>query len=245
MATYSSDSDEGPPPYEEVASASTAAAATTTTRQTPACSSSLQHVPSKLSLYIPTDACYLGPHSTRPLYSVAVEYRQVVPVDVEITLHSGPSRASPPWASLRIQQSRFSLWAPKQESDAFDLSNTSVQSSTAPGLFGLSGASIGFTVPVNTGNGGPEEFEWRHGLVPDVPMFNVSSPWKLVRKHAQATAAEGEETTLATLSFKKGSRAKLLTISFEGDGASGQLGPRWLVVALLTALVVWQRKGRQ
>jgi len=235
MARYSSDSDEGPPPYEEVVSTSTA-----NKGQSP-------RIPSKLSLYMPADTCYLGPHNTQPLYDVVVEYRQVVPADVEITLRSGPYNTSPTWGSLRIQGSSIDIWAPKQQTEALDLSTTSVRFNSAPGRFGTLGDSISFTAPSPNG-GQVEEFEWKHGVVPDVPMFNVVSPWKLVRKQqlsssppASGSGTHADEETLATLSFKKGSRSKLLTIRFEGGG---DLGDRWAVVALLTAMAVWQRKGR-
>jgi hypothetical protein len=239
MAGHSSDSDEEPPPYEEVVSTSA-----TNNGQ-------FLRVPSKLSLYMPADACYLGCHNTQPLYDVVVEYRQVIPADVEITLHSGPYNTFPTWGTLRIQGSSISVWAPKQQTEVLDLSTTSVRFIGAPGRFGTSGGSISFTVP--SGNTGQlEEFEWKHGIVPDVPMFNVASPWKLVRKQQSSSSpsvsgsgTHADEETLATLSFKKGSRSKLLTIRFEAGGASGDLGDRWFVVVLLTAMAVWQRKGRQ
>ncbi|KAI8629559.1 hypothetical protein F5Y19DRAFT_433482 [Xylariaceae sp. FL1651] len=226
-----SDSDEEPPAYSEVAPPT-----------------AYQRFPSELSLYYPAGQMYLGVRRTQPLYNVQVNYRQVIPADAEITLRAGPDSEFPPYASIRLHDRNISISAPKQSE--LDMSQVAISVAAPTGPFGIGHGSWTFVVPVQD-TGRLEEFEWRHSAVPE--LLSVSSAWKLERKQSSGSEASGsssgadaskpaEKETVATLSFKRDSRSKMLTLRFEGSGTGGELGDRWAVVAILTALAIYHHK---
>ncbi|KAI1116703.1 hypothetical protein F5Y14DRAFT_406301 [Nemania sp. NC0429] len=241
-APYDESDDELPPAYSELA---------------PSPSSGGSRFPAELNLYYPSGAFFLGPNLSQPLYSVHVSYRHVIPLELEITLRTGPDSEFPAFGTLRISGSHVHLWAPKQVD--VDLSQASVAQLGPTGLLGTGYGTYVFSVPVLS-TGLVEEYVWKHSIVPDI--LQVSSGWTLSRKPSSegeasgsgsaAGAAAGAATssrgvsneTVATLSFKKDSRSKIGTIRFEGSGATGELGDRWAVVAILTALAIWQHKPR-
>ncbi|KAI0867381.1 hypothetical protein GGS24DRAFT_485849 [Hypoxylon argillaceum] len=207
--------------------------------------------PVKLSLYYPAGHFFLATRITEPLYGVQVNYRSYIPADAEITLRAGPHGDAPRLASLRLTGNSVSIWAANQSS--LDLSQVAVSINAPGGRFGIGYGTLSFAVPVPVpdGDGRPAEFEWKHSLVPEV--FSAHSAWKLKRKPAlsegetQSPEASGagksaEGETVATLSFKKDSRTKILTIRFEGSGATGDLGELWAAVTIMTSLAIYHHK---
>ncbi|KAI3321169.1 hypothetical protein HD806DRAFT_537357 [Xylariaceae sp. AK1471] len=224
-----SDSDDEPPAYSEVAPPT-----------------AYLRFPSELSLYNVASELYLAARRTQPLHHVQVNYRRVMPVDAEIALGTGPDGEFPAYATIRLYGSNISIWAPKQSE--LDMSQVAISATPPTGPFGIVHGSWTFTVPVQD-TGRLEEFEWRHSVLPEV--LSVSSEWKLERRQpSQSGEASGsssgagapkptEKETVATLSFKKNSRSKMFTLKFEGSGANGELGDRWAIVTILTALAIY------
>ncbi|KAI0116350.1 hypothetical protein GGR51DRAFT_314901 [Nemania sp. FL0031] len=209
-------------------------------------------LPPKLNLYYPAGRLFLATRISAPLYSVQVNYRQIIPVDAEITVGSGPGNDSPPLATLRLTGTSVRVWAANQPSP--DLSQVAVSINAPGGRFGIGYGTLAFSVPVPAlGDGGGSsrlvQFEWKHSIVPEI--LNAYSAWKLKRKTSPPSSGEPEasgsrrsmeDETVATLSLKKDSRSKILTIRFEGSGATGEFGELWAVVTVLTALTIYQHK---
>ncbi|KAI1121773.1 hypothetical protein F5Y10DRAFT_255568 [Nemania abortiva] len=205
--------------------------------------------PNKLNLYYPAGRLYLAKRIGAALYSVQVNYRQLIPVDAEITLRTGPDSQSPPLATLQLAGSNVVIWASNQSS--LDLSQVAVSINGPGGRFGIGYGTVTFAVPIPAEGKADStrlaEFEWRHSIVPEV--LNANAAWKLKRKPSSSPeagssssgrSAEGE--TVAVLSFKKDSRSKILTIRFEGSGATAEFGELWRAVTILTALAIYQHK---
>ncbi|KAI1170437.1 hypothetical protein F4777DRAFT_118075 [Nemania sp. FL0916] len=222
--------DEDPPAYSEIAP--------------PQANS---RFPTELNLYFPSGSFFLGLSVTQPLYSLSVDHRQFTPPEVEIVLRAGPDRESPTLATLNIRGNDVRIWAPKQAE--VDLSPFSISTFPPTGRLGTGYGTYVFTVPV-LGSDQSEEYAWTHSSVPDI--LQVKTHWTLSRKQSgndasgsgsrPSGAPRARDETVATLSFKKDSRSKIGTIKFEGSGATGELGDRWALVTILTALAVWQHK---
>ncbi|KAI1190745.1 hypothetical protein F5B17DRAFT_385651 [Nemania serpens] len=236
------DPDDEPPAYSEIAPPSASSSSSPSSR-----------FPDELNLYFPSGSFFLGTGISQPLYSVHVSYRQVIPVEVQIVLRTGPDAEFPPFATLSISGRNARVWAPKQDSDMMDMSRVSISQVGPTGLLGTGYGSYVFAVPARDSSGLVEEYVWKHSMVPDI--LQVKAHWTLSRKPPSSSSSSSggasgsggagsrvADETVATLSFKKDSRSKIGTIRFEGSGASGELGDRWAVVAILTALAIWQHK---
>lgn len=98
-----------------------------------------------------------------------------------------------------------------------------------------------------------EEFEWRRSRGGEVKDLGgrLSYGWKLVRLASEADhgavegergyASDGKEVVAvmahnASLTLTKGCK-----IEFMGSGLTGVLGERWEIMAVLTAVQLWQR----
>ncbi|KAI1163752.1 hypothetical protein F5B18DRAFT_618020 [Nemania serpens] len=231
------DPDDEPPAYSEIA---------------PPSSGNSSRFPTELNLYYPAGSFFLGPSLSQPLYSVHVSYRHVIPLELEITLRTGPDSEFPPFGTLIISGNNVRIWAPKQLD--MDMSQVSISQLSPTGLLSTGYGSYVFATPVEY-SGEVEEYVWKHSIVPDI--LQVSARWTLSRKQSSrsdeasgstsgprpsAVGSRVSDETVATLTYKKDSRSKICTIRFEGSGATGELGERWAVVAILTALGIWQHK---
>ncbi|KAI1480391.1 hypothetical protein F4774DRAFT_81909 [Daldinia eschscholtzii] len=133
---------------------------------------------------------------------------------------------------------------------------------------GFLGGEAPYTFVVETGPGlRREPFEWRRSRGEAIEALGGrSSGWKLVRLRTDApsglggdgdgnggpgpvftggaTAGDGKEV-VAVWAWATMSMTKKLRFRFLGSGASGVLGERWAVMAVATALWVFERERRQ
>ncbi|KAI1506600.1 hypothetical protein F5X99DRAFT_423231 [Biscogniauxia marginata] len=132
--------------------------------------------------------------------------------------------------------------------------------SSGSGL-GFGPGALTFTVETGDGPGNArrEAFEWRHSRAGEVAALGGrSSGWKLVRLATDAGTAtagagagagsaksstDGREV-VAVWAWPSMSLSKALKFRFLGAGATGALGERWAVAAVITALRIWDRERR-
>ncbi|KAI1404355.1 hypothetical protein F4819DRAFT_139030 [Hypoxylon fuscum] len=98
-----------------------------------------------------------------------------------------------------------------------------------------------------------EVFEWRHSHGDVVSAFldgSSRSGWKLVRlaEHSAGDlvwprSSDGCEV-VAVWSYARLSLTKVLKFRFLGSGATGVLGERWAIMAVMTALRMYQKQQR-
>ncbi|KAI1105007.1 hypothetical protein F4804DRAFT_341382 [Jackrogersella minutella] len=197
----------------------------------------------------------LGEHQAAPLY--AVELHSGWSGQPDIVLHSGPDGGRAPLAA--VERSAWGTSAlvtlpplvPRQAQRA-------QEKMEASGGFG----HPAFTFSVETGPAARREvFEWRHSSGNAVKALNGrGSGWKLVRLATDApsgiageggafvtggaTAGDGKEV-VAVWCWASGSLTKKLKFQFLGSGVNGVLGERWSIMAVMTALRIWDRERRQ
>ncbi|KAF3070562.1 hypothetical protein GL218_00138 [Daldinia childiae] len=133
------------------------------------------------------------------------------------------------------------------------------------------GVGVGVGIGVGGGTGRREAFEWRRSRGDAVEALGGrASGWKLVRMRTDApsglggsgggsgggrgggqqpvftggaTAGDGREV-VAVWAWANMSLTKKMRFRFLGSGASGVLGERWAVMAVATALWIWERERR-
>jgi hypothetical protein len=197
----------------------------------------------------------LGEHQSQPLYTISTHTGWSGQPDV--LLHSGPNDSSPPLAGA--------------SSNTFSRSST-VELPPLPGsgrasaeeTLDFSGFGHGkYSFSVEVGSAGRREaFEWRHSHGKEVDALGgARTGWKLVRVATDAPGgdargsrfvsggprtSDGKEV-VAAWSNARMSMTKQLSFQFMGSGATGALGERWAVMAVITALRIWdrERKARQ
>lgn len=83
-----------------------------------------------------------------------------------------------------------------------------------------------------------QEFEWQESSANEVlSLGGKPLGWRLV-------AVANQSETLAVCALNGGSLTKFLKFSFRGRGrATESFGPTWEVMAVLTGLTTWQRRG--
>lgn len=248
--------EDAPPPYTEVpaGAASTSASANPPAREAkqshqaaPQHAQVNRQFPPQFSLYRASTfgkSFSLGEHQNQPLYAVTTHTGWSGQPDV--VLHCGPSEASPPLAGV--------------DSGAFTRSAT-VTLPPLPGSargsgeepVGFSGFAHGthsFSIEIGH-DGHREPFEWRHSHGADVDSIGGSSSgWKLVRLAGDAPGgsggrgSDGKEVVAVWANIRM-SITKELTFRFLGSGATGMLGERWAVMAVVTALRIWDKERKQ
>ncbi|KAL2758893.1 hypothetical protein ACRALDRAFT_1062007 [Sodiomyces alcalophilus JCM 7366] len=204
----------------------------------------------------------LGEHPSKPIY--ALEIRGDVGYNLQLILHSGPTMAHPPLATLedppsfgqhqsllvRLPPSTFPGAPPVVALDTvLEFPRVKFEFSIETGI-----GSSGGRVPM-------EPFEWRVSRGDAVASLGGAGyGWKLVRmvdgppagsgrdewaRRIATTGSDGFEVVAAvaeTASLL--SHSKVLRFGFFGTGNSGLLGERWAIMAVMTALGVFQRHHR-
>lgn len=95
-----------------------------------------------------------------------------------------------------------------------------------------SGYSFSCPIP----NSGNERFEWRSSKGSEIKdMGGSSHGWELVR-------LDCKDEIVAVWSHTKVSMSKVASFRFVGSGASHQLGPVLMVMAVTTFLRIWQKR---
>ncbi|KAK8094437.1 hypothetical protein PG997_001122 [Apiospora hydei] len=102
-----------------------------------------------------------------------------------------------------------------------------------------------------------ERFEWRHSRGNEVKQLDkLNSGWKLVRIHSEAdgvggtrrardagASSDGKELVAVFAEVSGWSASKVVKFKFLGSGATGEMGPRWALMAVMTALRIWDTQN--
>ncbi|KAH6657400.1 hypothetical protein BKA67DRAFT_655674 [Truncatella angustata] len=194
----------------------------------------------------------LGEHQSQPLCAISTHSGWSGQPDV--VLHSGPSESSPPLAGV--------------DSGAFTRS-ASVELPPLPGsgqraavedveFQGIGHGTHSFSIEVGV-TGRREPFEWRHSHGAEVDALGgYGSGWKLIRlatdapdgmpSKAQSVGGGSRSTdkkeVVAVWAGASMSVSKILNFRFVGSGATGVLGERWAVMAVITALRIWDKERK-
>jgi hypothetical protein len=191
-----------------------------------------------------TSILHLGEHQSHPLYAATSHVGWSGRSN--LTLHVGPSTDSPALATA------------DSESRANMNTVIKIPAPSAGGAFSerlrvechLAGLSHHFSVPSMAGNNAlPERFEWRQS------RRGGSWGWKLVRITSNATCgtAEGPDSkagevagdgkeVVARLVDSTALSSKVAKFEFLGSGVAGELGDDWSIMAVLSALRLWQMR---
>ncbi|ETS82175.1 hypothetical protein PFICI_07177 [Pestalotiopsis fici W106-1] len=260
--------DVPPPPYQESSDATSSQPLHQQVRSTQNANFSAaqpqqqayinRQFPGKFSMYSQSGGFgttyYLGEHGSHPLYIVKTHTGWSGSPDV--VLHSGPSESSPPLAG--VSANTLSRSATVELPPLPGSGRTAAEEPLA-----FSGFSHGtFTFSIEVGSvGRRESFEWRHSHGNEVDSLGGSSSgWKLVRLATDAPGGQGKgshfvgggpqssdaKEVVAVWSNARMSMSKLFNFQFLGSGVTGALGERWAVMAVITALRIWdkERKAR-
>lgn len=258
---------DAPPPYSELPGgapgASTAPASTPQPKQQPQQQPQQtpqaqirRQFPPAFSVYRESTFARtytLGEHQNQPLYAISLHSGWSGQPDV--VLHSSASDSSPPLAGVECRA--FSRQA------TVDLPPLP-GSGRSEELLEHSGFGHGaYNFSIEVGNTGRREpFEWRHSHGAEVDSLGGSSSgWKLIRLATDAPGGVGHgaqfvgggsqsrdgREVVAVWADARMSLSKILNFRFVGTGATGGLGERWAVMAVITALRIWdrERKARQ
>ncbi|OTA91379.1 hypothetical protein M434DRAFT_397217 [Hypoxylon sp. CO27-5] len=197
----------------------------------------------------------IGEHQSAPLYAVSLHSGWSGQPD--IVLHNGPSDQNPPLAGAT--RSSFGTSAtialPPVPGSGMQAAEEKMEYS---GGFGHTAYT--FSIETGVGNAARREpFEWRHSSGSVIQGLGArGSGWKLVRLATGppggvvgasfvpggARASDGKEV-VAVWAWASGSLTKKLKFQFLGSGANGVLGERWAIMAVITALRIWDRERRQ
>ncbi|KAI1652163.1 uncharacterized protein F4817DRAFT_363080 [Daldinia loculata] len=227
--------------------------------------------PPAFNMYIETRRHYhIGEHQSTPLYAVTLSpsffFSSSRP---DVVLHSGPGDQTPPLAVVartgREHNLTVTVTLPPAPAPGSQAPRRAEERVETPGFLG--GGTFSFVVEVGPGLGGRREmFEWRRSRGGAVEALGGRmSGWKLVRMRTDAPSGlggGGGGGGRGTATFAGGARAgdgrevvavwawanmsltKKLRFRFLGSGASGVLGERWAVMAVATALWIWERERR-
>jgi hypothetical protein len=127
--------------------------------------------------------------------------------------------------------------------------------------FHVGSESYSFVVATGTGGGKtyPEKFEWRQSRSQEITAESkMAQGWKLVRLDKEeetvvgpageaaesVIAGDGREVVAVLISLMS-LKGKVAEFKFLGTGATGRLGEAWEVMAVVTALRIWQMRWYQ
>lgn len=191
---------------------------------------------------------HISEHADQPLYAIKLPgWRS------GLVLHSGPSDKDAPLATA----SKGGKWGchtrvtlPPLPGSSEDASGEAMHSHVS-----LKTATYQFAIEV--GGGGEharrENFEWRSSRSDEVKQLDKHSRgWKLVRLDAcvegcdavpgeppVAVSSDGGEVVAIWAPSSGLSMTKASKFQFLGAGLTGELGERWAIMAVITALRIW------
>ncbi|KAI1388805.1 uncharacterized protein F4822DRAFT_429423 [Hypoxylon trugodes] len=185
----------------------------------------------------------LGEHQANPLYAVSLH--SGLSGQPDVVLHSGPNEKLPPFAGAKrdgwggAAKITFPTGLGSQET---------VEKMEKGGS--LTHPTFSFSIEVGPGMW-RETFEWRHTSGAAVKALDGQrSGWKLVRLAGGggagfgATSSDGKEV-VAVWAWASASLTKVFKFQFLSSGANGALGDRWAIMAVITALKIWDRQRRE
>lgn len=182
----------------------------------------------------------LGEHRHQPLYSVTLHTG--FSGNPDVVLHAGLDKSSPPLATAnsKTMSRHMTITLPPL------LPSGAGAEERLTGR--VSGRTYTFDIEVGDDAGRREPFEWRHSTGDAVrALGGQSNGWKLVRMGGGAgmgtsmggpAASDGNEVVAVWAPYVM-SFSKAMCFGFLGSGASGVLGERWAVMAVITALGLW------
>ncbi|OIW27921.1 hypothetical protein CONLIGDRAFT_454454 [Coniochaeta ligniaria NRRL 30616] len=176
----------------------------------------------------------LGEHQNAPIYVVSIHTGWSGNPDV--MLHTSTSANSPPLATanFRTFTNDTTIKLPPLNPRSY-VTETTLKGS----MFGRTW-SFSIEIPGPNGQLRSEPFEWRHSRGEDVNTLGSvwGTGWKLVR-----LLGEGKEVVAV---FTEGtmSLSKKFSFKFRGAGETGVLGERWAVMAVISAMAIWEKNRR-
>ncbi|OAA56168.1 hypothetical protein SPI_07779 [Niveomyces insectorum RCEF 264] len=195
----------------------------------------------------------LGEHQDSPLYAVRmqVSWKMQNPV---VALHNGPDpNRAPLLAAVHYLPLSDNMSVTLPPPLTYRGGPTAVPLEIEVGWSRL----YRFTMEVGTDpqNVRQEHFEWRHSFGNAIAALGgARDGWKLVRLSTQAPpggqpprpapgfmTSDGREV-VAVYSGAQMSLTKQLKFAFVGTGRSGALGERWAVMAVASALAIWEKE---
>lgn len=195
----------------------------------------------------------IGEHKDQPLYAVTCHTGWSGNPDV--VLHNGPSREAPPLATANEARWTTTMTVGLPPVLVGDWRATAAEEQVWSS--GIGYGRFNFEVEVGDGRAGVtrprrEPFEWRHSSGGEVrALGGRSSGWKLVRLNGPGLAAagggpvagDGNEVVAVAANYTM-SMSKSFCFAFVGSGATGVLGERWAVMAVITALGIWDKERK-
>jgi hypothetical protein len=204
---------------------------------------------------------YLAEHQAQPIYALRIHSGLG---DASLVLHSGASEDHPTLATLDyiVFSAGMAVTLPPA---AFPGAPTTIEA--------VRGSSFteSYTFVIDVGNSGPqqnggrwpvEQYEWRRSRGEAVAVLDgCGYGWKLVRLAAGPPPGAGSQgdmryagggprgsdgsEVVAVWAEPGYSMSKAMKFAFVGTGASGLLGERWAIMAVMTALGMFQRARNQ
>ncbi|KAM0272202.1 hypothetical protein ACHAQH_008803 [Verticillium albo-atrum] len=206
----------------------------------------------------------LAEHQTQPIY--ALRAHSGFAGDASLILHSGPTERHPPLATLDFAPFSLGILITLPPSAAPGAPSTL---SLDP-ITGFAHGGYSFTIDVGTptsrAQGGTgrwplEEFQWRRSRGDAVASLGGRGyGWKLVRMASGPPAGADQQgrsryaaggyrgsdgaEVVAVWSEMGYSMSKALRFTFLGTGLTGLLGERWAIMAVMTAMGLFERERR-
>ncbi|TRX92764.1 hypothetical protein FHL15_006438 [Xylaria flabelliformis] len=164
----------------------------------------------------------LGESRYLPLYAVSTH--SSLSSKPDLVIYNGASEDAPPLAF--VDHEPFSRSAgitlPARQGSHFPASHELLESG------GPFTRTLSFDMRTAASDGRREHFEWRHSSGVEIEALGG-------RQHSEVVAV-----WVATGMFM----ARVLRFQFLGSGADGSLGDRWAVMAVASALAIWNRDPR-
>lgn len=210
----------------------------------------------------------LGEHQDRPLY--ALSFHSGFSGQPDLVLHNGPTEDHPVLAAFQRESFSSSAIITLPPPPGCPGTRTGAEERLEPASSGFGSTTYVFTIETGPGNR-RETFEWRHSRGGAVSQLGgKTSGWKLVRlatgppsglegpgqgggsSSSAATfvgggdmSSDGKEV-VAAWCWAVGSITKKLKFQFLGSGRTpGVLGERWAIMAVVSALRIWEHERRQ
>ncbi|KAI1822371.1 hypothetical protein F4861DRAFT_393220 [Xylaria intraflava] len=210
--------------------------------------------PLAFSVYCETPRRYLlGESHDSPIYAISTN--PPFSMKPDLLIHHGISTDMPAMAA--VHQEPFSRSAtiilPRRPGSRLSAASERLDS------IGAFTKVMSFSIETSQPGGAREHFEWRHSSGIEVEALGGRhSGWKLVRvspppvytsilgkKHNNTLghSSDGREV-VAVWSGPILFMNKVLRFRFLGAGADGSLGERWAIMAVASALTIWNRDRR-
>ncbi|KAH9897334.1 hypothetical protein F4778DRAFT_256815 [Xylariomycetidae sp. FL2044] len=199
--------------------------------------------PTQFTIYRKTgftkpSACYLAASASAPLNYIDLGSGILRGSKSHVLLHAGPDARSPLLATAKPGR-----WG---RDHLIELAGSSHRQSRAEKLVCKSFMrKTWYEFSIQRDNGKAEDrdgemFEWRESTGSDIQGLGLRKRgWKLVRLGAQGVTEDNEEVVAVWAEHSRWRDAKPFEFRFLRSGASGILGDRWAVMAVVTALGIW------